>query len=177
MSASDPIGGGAQGPIHDLLRLQTDFQQRLASETLRYLRQLQGLVGPTVPGTLVLPDAGFELAGQSQAGSQLTLSVALENRQRVHSLVSPSLSPLVSDAGATWFVEAEVVPQSVLLASGETATASMNIVVPNGLPNGTYRGALLLHGYERGALPVRIVIEAPEPPQAPPAPPKRKTRK
>jgi hypothetical protein len=174
VSASDPIGSEAQGPIHDLLRLQTDFQQRLASETLRYLRQLQGLVGPTVPGTLVMPDADFELVGEGQPGSQLTLAVALENRQRVHSLVSPSLSPLVSDAGATWFVEAEVAPQSVLLASGETATASITIAAPEGLPTGTYRGALLLHGFERGALPVRIVIEAPK---APPAAPKQKARK
>jgi hypothetical protein len=174
VSASDPIGGDPQGPIHDLLRLQTDFQQRLASETLRYLRQLQGLVGPAVPGTLVLPDLDFELAGQGQPGSKLTVAVALENRQRVHSLVSPSLSPLVSDAGATWFVEAVVEPQSVLLASGETATASITIVAPEGLPHGTYRGALLLHGFERGALPVRIVIDAPPP--SPPAP-KRKAKK
>jgi hypothetical protein len=174
VSASDPIEGEAQGPIHDLLRLQTDFQQRLASETLRYLRQLQGLVGPTVPGTLVMPDVDFELVGHGQPASQLKLAVALENRQRVHSLVSPSLSPLVSDAGATWFVEAEVTPVSVLLASGETATASITITAPEGLPSGTYRGALLLHGYERGALPVRIVIEAPE---APPTPPKQKAKK
>lgn len=162
MSASDPVSGaGPKGPINDLLRLQTDFQQRLASETLRYLRQLQGLVGPTVPGTLVLPDEGLELRAEGVAGSSVTLGVALENRQRVHTLVSPSLSPLVSDAGVTWFVDAEVTPSSALLASDETATVTVTIAAPADTPSGAYRGALLLHGFERGALPVRVVITAP----------------
>lgn len=166
MSESDPASGDApKGPINDLLRLQTDFQQRLASETLRYLRQLQGLVGPTVPGTLVLPDDGLELSAEGVAGSTVALSVALENRQRVHTLVSPSLSPLVSEAGITWFAEAEVTPSSALLASGETATVAVAVPAPAETPAGAYRGALLLHGFEQGALPVRIVIKAaPKPP-------------
>lgn len=159
MSASDPIqSGGATGPVHDLLRLQTDFQQRLANETLRYLRQLQGLVGPTVPGTLVLPDGGLELKAEGRAGAALSIDVTLENRQRVHTLVSPSLSPLVSDSGVTWFVEAEIEPASVLLASGESRAIAVRIAAPPETPPGLYRGALLLHGFERGALPVRITI-------------------
>lgn len=161
MSASDPTAAGATtGPVHDLLRLQTDFQQRLASETLRYLRQLQGLVGPTVPGTLVLPDPGLELQAEVRPGAKLAIEVVLENRQRVHTLVSSSLSPLVSDRGVTWFVEAEVEPASVLLASGDSRTLTLAIATPEDVPVGIYRGALLLHGFERGALPVRITVAA-----------------
>lgn len=159
MSASDPIQtDGATGPVHDLLRLQTDFQQRLANETLRYLRQLQGLVGPTVPGTLVLPDQGLELKAEGKPGAALSIEVTLENRQRVHTLVSPSLTPLVSDSGVTWFVEAEIEPASVLLASGETRRVAIGIAAPKETPPGAYRGALLLHGFERGALPVAVTI-------------------
>jgi hypothetical protein len=159
LSAIDPAGAQAKGPVHDLLRLQTDFQERLATETLRYLRQLQGLVGPTVPGTLLLPDSGLELSGAGTSGSSLTIPVSLENRQRVHVLVSPSLSPLVSDSGVTWFADAEIDPASVLLASSETRVVSITLGIPADAPAGTYRGTLLLYGFERGALPVRVVIE------------------
>ena len=144
-------------------RLQTDFQQRLASETLRYLRQLQGLVGPTVPGTLVLPDAGLELQADVHPGATLTIEVMLENRQRVHTLVSSSLSPLVSERGVTWFVDAQIDPASVLLASGDVRTLTLTVAAPVQTPPGVYRGALLLHGFERGALPVRITVAAAEP--------------
>src|SRR3954447_6161616 len=104
MPTNAPGLTSVRGPIDDLLRLQTDFQQRLASETLRYLRQLQGLVGPVVPGTLVLPDRGLQLQGAAVAGERIAMDVLLENRQRVHCMVSPMLSPLVSDRGVTWFV-------------------------------------------------------------------------
>ena len=36
-------------PLSDWLRLQSDFQARLADETLRYLRRLQGAVAPATP--------------------------------------------------------------------------------------------------------------------------------
>jgi hypothetical protein len=158
VATNDPGLAGVRGPIDDLLRLQTDFQQRLASETLRYLRQLQGLVGPVVPGTLVLPDPGLELRGSAPPGGIVTLEIAIENRQRVHCLVSPMLSPLVSDGGVTWFAEAAVEPGSVLLAERDSATIRISVPVPTDSPPGTYRGALLLHGFEKGALPVRIVV-------------------
>jgi len=163
MPSNDQSGGGVSGPINDLLRLQTDFQQRLANETLRYLRQLQGLVGPVVPGTMVLPDPGLELQGSARGGEVVTLEVAVENRQRVHCLVSPMLSPLVSDRGVTWFVEATVEPSSTLLAESETANLRISIPVPEASPPGCYRGALLLYGFEKGALPVRVTVaENPE---------------
>ena len=154
-------GGGPRGPIDDLLRLQTDFQQRLAQETLRYLRQLQGLVGPTVPGTLVLPDGGAELRAEGSAGATVALAMEPENRQRVHCLLSPMLSPLVSERGVTWFPAASVEPPSVLLASGASARIGIAVPIPEGCPAGTYRGALVLHGFRDGALPVRITVTDP----------------
>jgi hypothetical protein len=157
-ATNDPGLAGVRGPIDDLLRLQTDFQQRLASETLRYLRRLQGIVGPVVPGTLVLPDPGLELRGSAAPGGTVTLEVEIENRQRVHCLVSPMLSPLVSDRGVTWFAEAVVEPGSVLLAESESGSVRISVPVPADSPPGTYRGALLLHGFEKGALPVRIIL-------------------
>ncbi len=159
MSGANNDGlAGVQGPINDLLRLQTDFQQRLANETLRYLRQLQGLVGPVVPGTLVLPDPGIELHASAKCGESVTMSVRVENRQRVHCLVSPKLSPLVSDHGVTWFVEATIDPASILLAEGDSANVDVTVAVPISTPLGVYRGALLMHGFEKGALPVRVTV-------------------
>jgi hypothetical protein len=154
----DPGLAGVRGPIDDLLRLQTDFQQRLASETLRYLRQLQGLTGPVVPGTLVLPDPGLELRGRAPPGGEVTLEVTIENRQRVHCLVSPMLSPLVSEHGVTWFADMTIEPASVLLAEADAASIRISIAVPADSPPGSYRGALLLYGFEKGALPVRITV-------------------
>jgi hypothetical protein len=159
MSGTNNDGlAGVQGPINDLLRLQSDFQQRLANETLRYLRQLQGLVGPVVPGTLVLPDPGFQLEGSGAQGGLAVMDVMLENRQRVHCLVSPVLTPLVSDRGVTWFVEATLEPSSVLLAEGDSATLRVTVAVPRAAPSGVYRGALLMHGFEKGSLPVRVTV-------------------
>lgn len=164
MSATNQAGTpGVRGPIDDLLRLQTDFQQRLASETLRYLRRLQGLVGPVVPGTLVLPDPGLELIGSGHPGETIKLEVAIENRQRVHCLVSPMLSPLVSDRGVTWFADAVMEPASLLLSESQTDMVTISVPVPAESPAGTYRGALLLHGFEKGALPVRLAIAAASP--------------
>ena len=37
-------------PFAEIFRLQTEFQARLADETLRYLRRLQGSVAPASPG-------------------------------------------------------------------------------------------------------------------------------
>jgi len=51
---------GSSGPFSELLRLQSDFQARLTEETLRYLRRLQGTLGPTAPGTVVKPASAFD---------------------------------------------------------------------------------------------------------------------
>jgi hypothetical protein len=158
--------GMGRGPLDDLLRLQTDFQERLAHETLRYLRQLQGLVGPVVPGTLVLPDPGAELSGAGPPGGTVGLALEIENRQRVHCLVAPMLSPLVAETGVTWFAETVTTPPSVLLATGATATVRLTLAVPADGPAGVYRGALLLHGFRGAPLPVRVTV-TPAPTEVP----------
>jgi hypothetical protein len=157
---------GATGPYAELFRLQNEFQARLAEETLRYLRRVQGTLGPAAPGTVVLPDGDAELAASGSPGGGATLRVEVENLQRVHCILTPSLSPLVSEAGATWFPEAEPAPGSRLLAPGETADLSLTLRLPATLPPGRYRGALLLQGFRQGALPVAVTAEAPPAPKA-----------
>src|SRR6516164_7063425 len=154
---------GSHSPIEDLLRLQTDFQQRLTEETLRYLRQLQSLTGPVTPGTFLLPDTNAGIQAQTSPGATATFSVDLENRQRVHCLVSPMLSLLASDTGVTWFPAATFDPSSALLASGNTVTVKCQIAVPQHIPAGIYRGGLVLYGFQGGMLPIRIEIsESPD---------------
>ncbi len=63
MRISNDSNGAAGSPFSELLHLQTDFYTRLADETLRYLRRLQGAAAPAVPGTVLKPGAaGAELA-------------------------------------------------------------------------------------------------------------------
>lgn len=50
--ANDAAGSSGASPFSELLRLQTDFQARLADETFRYLRRLHGTLGPGAPGTV-----------------------------------------------------------------------------------------------------------------------------
>src|SRR2546421_7777319 len=98
---SEPSGGA----FSDLLRLQAEFQTRLADETLRYLRRLQAVFEPHAPGTVVQPQGEVTLVGVVRPGSSAVLSVEVENRQRVYATVAASLTPLVSDTGTTWFPE------------------------------------------------------------------------
>ncbi len=160
---NDP-GQGSGQPWADLLRLQSEFQARLADETLRYLRRLQGALGPATPGTVVVPDPSLELKGAGLPGAALELTLEVENRQRVHCVVTPMLSPLVGEGGTTWFPEADVTPPSLLVAPGEAGSLLFRVKIPAELPLGTYRGTLLLHGFREGGLPV--VLTAGEQPAA-----------
>jgi hypothetical protein len=158
----DP-SAGVGGAFAELIRIQTEFQTRLADETLRYLRRLQGTVGPSVPGTVVLADKALRLAGSGSPGGSVELRLEVENRQRVHSVVTPALSPLVDDAGATWFPIAEASPPSALLPPGAAATLVVSVAIPGELPPGIYRGALLLPAFVSGGIPVAIEIATPKP--------------
>ncbi|HEY1365951.1 MAG TPA: hypothetical protein VGF23_02515 [Gaiellaceae bacterium] len=165
---SNEAGGGGQGGVFgELVRLQTEFQARLAEETLQYLRRLQGAAAPATPGTVLLPDEGTLLRGTGSRGSVVELSLEVENRQRVHCLVSPLLGPLVNPDGVTWFPEVEALPSTALVPPGEARQQRLRVVVPMDIPFATYRGALLLQGFGDGALPV--AIEVPEPATARPA--------
>jgi hypothetical protein len=149
------------GPLSELLRLQSQFQSRLAEETLSYLRSLQGAAAPAVPGTVLVPDSESLLEARGQPGGSVELALELENRQRVHCMVRPLLGELVSATGVTWQPDAEARPPSRLVAPGEVIELVLVVSLPAGLPPTTYRGSLLLLGFRKGALPVAISVATP----------------
>ena len=159
---NDP-GGGPGGAFGELLRLQTEFQARLAEETVKYLRRLQGASMPAAPGTDVRPDEGSDLRAEGAPGSVVTISLEIANLQRVHCIVTPMLEPLVDASGVTWFPELDPPAGSMLVPPGETRSLSLQVRIPGDLPSGAYRGALLLQGFREGALPVRVAVERPAP--------------
>lgn len=157
---NDP-GEGMGGAFADLLRLQADFQTRVAEETLRYLRRLQGAAAPAVPGTVVMPDGEVELAASAAPGTAAPLRLEVENRQRVYCMVTPMLAPLVSATGVTWFPSAVPNPASALIAPSESREIAIDVPLPTELPAGVYRGALILQGFRLGGIPVRIEVAPP----------------
>jgi hypothetical protein len=157
-------GGG--GAFSELLRLQTEFQARLAEETLNYLRRVQGAAAPAAPGTILVPQKDATLTAAGAPGSTIRLRLQIENRQRVHSVVTPMLSPLVSPAGVTWFPAADLSPSSILLAPGQVRTLELGVPLPAELPPETYRGVLLLQGFGEQDVAVAIEARAPAAPRA-----------
>lgn len=153
-----------------LLRAQTEFHARLADETLRYLRDLQGMLGPAVPGTFIQPDPAATLRGDAVAGGLVELAVEVENTQAVHCVVTPALGPLTGPGAVTWFPELESSPRPALLPPGEVAKLKLRIPVPAKLPPGSYRGALFLQGISGKGIAVALGISAsptqPEPAMA-----------
>ena len=142
----------------EFMRLQTEFYTRLTEETLKYLRRVQAASSPAIPGTVLLPEGDLLIESSGVAGSQVELQLEVENRQRVHCVVTPMLSPLVHGSGATWFPS--VMQQaSMLVAPGETETVRVQLALPPKLPDGLFRGALLLQGFRESALPVAIRVE------------------
>jgi hypothetical protein len=152
-------GGGVSAAFSDLIRLQGEFQTRLAEEALRYFRRLQGATAPASPGTVLMPNAAVELAGSAAPGTTLDLSLEIENLQRVHCVATPMLSPLVETGGTTWFPDCQACLPA-LVAPGEVASLHLQIPVPRSLTAGIYRGALILQGFRDGAIPVVVSISA-----------------
>ena len=166
---NNPGPGGWSGPFADLLRMQTEFQARLGEETMRYLRRLQGALGPASPGTVLLADAASELKADGLPGGRAELQLELENLQRVHCVVTPQITPLVSEAGTTWFAAADLGGGFQILPPGDVRALALGLEIPADLPPDTYRGALVLVGFREGALPltVRVGPAASEPAPAP----------
>jgi hypothetical protein len=158
--SDDPDGGA----LSELLRLQAEFQARLAEETMRYLRRLPAVAGPYTPGTVILPDPSGELRATVAPGASAALRVEIENRQRTHCVVTPALTPLVQASGAMWLPDADPSPPSALLGPGDDTELSLTLVVPAQLPTGTWRGALLLHGFRGEGVPVRVEVRDAEEP-------------
>ncbi|MGH7504219.1 MAG: hypothetical protein ACRELX_01140 [Longimicrobiales bacterium] len=157
---NDPGGqGGPTGAFAELFRLQSDFQARLAEETLRYLRRLQGAVVPAAPGTVVLPSDGMELRAQGAPGATAQLTLEVENLQRVHCMVTPQLTPLVSASGVTWFPASDASSASRLLAPGTSDRLTLPLSIPAELPSGDYHGALLLQGFRRNSIAVMVTVQ------------------
>lgn len=146
------------GGLAGLLHLQSQYQARLTEETLKYLRGVQAAFSPRAPGTIVAT-GGLRLAGTGAAGGQLQLELSVENRQRVHTSVAPSLTPLVSDDGWTWYPTATFDPVALLLAPEEQASLSVSVQLPPEITPGVYRGGLLLLGFLRDSVPVLITVE------------------
>ncbi|MDQ3670212.1 MAG: hypothetical protein M3377_08055 [Actinomycetota bacterium] len=173
---NDP-GSGAGGSFRDLLRLQTEFQARLAEETVKYLRRLQGAGMPAAPGTVLRPEEGAELSGKGAVGSTVHLELEVVNRQRVHCIVTPMLETLVDASGVTWFPEVDPAVGSTLVPPNESRPLALSLRLPGDLPPGTYRGALLLQGFRDGAVPVAVEVEAPAARRRPARTRKSATRK
>src|SRR6516164_2424790 len=91
-----------EGPFAELVRMQAEFQTRLVEETTRYLRRLQGVFEPRAPGTVLQPGDDALVSGPVTAGETVVLSVEVENRQRVHTMVTPTVTPLVEPDGTTF---------------------------------------------------------------------------
>lgn len=154
-------GPAGTSPFEEFLKLQTAFQQNLSQATMNYLRQLQGLVGPVTPGTVVQPVDGLGLALTVTPGGQAKATLTAENRQRVHTLVTPMPTPLVSETGTTWFAQSDIQPPTALLASDETARFAVTLTAPATLPPGIYRGAVLIYGCADGVVPIEVAVGKP----------------
>src|SRR5687768_14226782 len=118
---NDPKDTG-NGSYDELIRLQSEFYTRLTEETLKYLRRLQATAAPAAPGTVVMPEGKVALEGSGAAGHLVPLRIEIENRQRMHCMVTPMLTPLVHASGATWFPAASFDKPSVLLAPEQVET-------------------------------------------------------
>ena len=159
---NDTTPGDASEPFAELLRMQTDFQARLADETFRYLRRLHGTLGPGSPGTVVAPREGLQLRGRGAPGGELTIALEIENVQRVHCIVSPQLTPVVGRTGTTWFPATSPPHPTFLVPPGGSERVTLRLVVPPDLPVDSYHGALLLQGFRDGAVAVRLDVATPD---------------
>lgn len=151
--------GIASAAFGELLRIQSEFQTRLAEEALKYLHRLQGTAMPAAPGTVMLPGsdaAGLRASGRP--GEKVELRLEVENRQRVHCSLAPMITPLVEASGVTWFPAAEPSPVVALVAPDEVTPLVISLPLPPKLPAGTYNGALLLQGFREGAIPLTVVV-------------------
>lgn len=158
MRVSNEPESETAGAFSEFIRLQTEFHARLAEETSKYLRRVQGAAIPTSPGTVVLPNVVSELRTKASPGTSAQLKLEIENLQKVHCVVTPMLSPLVETSGVTWFPAVEVAPATILLPPNQIANLAVGIAVPADIPAGIYRGILLLLGFKAGGIAVVVEV-------------------
>lgn len=155
MTAEDPKPSES---LSEWLRLQQDFTARLTDETLRYLRRLQGALAPITPGTVLLPENGSNLDARASPGGSFELTVDIHNYQRVHSVAAPSLDPLVSASGTTWYPAADFTPEFSLVPPDESVKFVVRVSVPETLPSATYVGALTFRGFRQSAFRISVNV-------------------
>lgn len=148
----------AGGVLSQLFKLQTEFSARMTEETIRYLRRLQGISAPAAPETVVLPTDDNIIVGSAPPGGTANLEFELENRQRVHTVVSATLTAMVAASGVTWFPRSEIAPSMLVVAPGETRSLAIAVPIPPEVPVDTYRGAILMPGFTNGGIPVELAI-------------------
>lgn len=153
-----PTDEPERNPGAEVFALQQDFQARLADETLRYLRSLRGLLGPASPGTVLRPQPDLVLRGQGAPGDVAEITFEVDNRQRVHAIATPMLTPLVRADGTTWFPDAVAVPASALVAPGAVGQFRLLVNVPAEAEAGRYDGALVLLGMRGAAVQVSFIV-------------------
>jgi hypothetical protein len=151
-------GSVPSSPFEELMKLQSAFQQSLSEATMQYLRQLQGIVGPVTPGTVVQQVEGITIELKMRPGGQAKATVNVENRQRVHSMVTPMITPLVSETGATWFAQTAFSPPTALLATDEVLEFALVLEAPADMPVGVYRGAVMIYGCSDGGVPLEVTV-------------------
>lgn len=158
----NPTDEPDRNPGAEVFALQQDFQARLADETLRYLRGLRGLLGPASPGTVLRPQPDLVLRGDGVPGDVAEITFEVDNRQQVHVIATPMLTPLVRADGTAWFPDAVAVPASALLAPGAVGQLRLLVNVPVEAGPGQYDGALVLLGMKGAAVRVSFTVNAPE---------------
>ncbi|MEU9918983.1 hypothetical protein [Streptomyces sp. NPDC051001] len=159
MAHGNGEGGGPQTPLSELLRLQAEFQMRITDESLRYLRGLQGVFAPYPPGTVLQAvDEEFGLVATGAPGATVDLVVEVENRQRVHSVVSAALTPLTGPDTTTWFPATESSPRPTVLAPEARSVLRIQLPLPAELPPGTFRGLVVLQGVGEGGIPLTVNV-------------------
>jgi hypothetical protein len=146
----------------ELFQLQAQYTAKLTEETLKYLRGLQAALSPRPPGTVVKGD-DRRVAVAGGRGARLAFEFTLENRQRVHTPVAPSISPLIGDDGTTWYPAVSFEPAATLMAPDEVRRLAGEIDVPVDIEPGVYRGSIVLHGFVMDGVPLEVTVADAEP--------------
>jgi hypothetical protein len=152
----------ATGGWDELWRMQAQFASKLTEETLKYLRGVQASLSPRPPGTVVRAD-GRRLSASCSPGGTVHLDFTVDNRQRVHTPVSPSITPLVGDDGTTWYPAVAFSPHAAIVAPDDTRQIAVTIEVPDDLEPATFLGSIVLHGFATDGVPLELTVVAEEP--------------
>ncbi len=152
---------GQDSLLTDLMALQAEYTARLSAETMKYLRQLQGMAAPATPQTVVQPDAERLLTASAAPGDAATVELEIENKQRLHAVVSASITALVADSGVTWLPLPDIDPPMLIVAPDETGSLNMTIPIPAEVPPAIYRGAVVMPGFIAGGVPLELTVAKP----------------